>query len=62
MTKLGSRKLPTIEKVTKMGSIIGHRIDSVRDGPLEKLWGVGGGGIFEPQEFFSLSNPCVNFF
>ena len=25
----------------------------VRDGPSEKLWGVGGGGvIFEPQEFF----------
>ena len=23
----------------------------IRDGPLEKLW-VGGGGIFEPQEFF----------
>ena len=30
-----------------------HRPDkllSVRDGPLEKLW--GGRGIFEPQEFF----------
>ena len=25
---------------------------SLRDGPLEKLWGGGGGGIFEPQEFF----------
>ena len=24
---------------------------SVRDGPLEKLWGGGGVGIFEPQEF-----------
>ena len=25
----------------------------LRDGPLEKLWGGGGGlGIFEPQEFF----------
>ena len=24
---------------------------SYRDGPLEKLWGRGGGGIFEPQEF-----------
>ena len=24
---------------------------TLRDGPLEKLWG-GGRGIFEPQEFF----------
>ena len=32
-------------------------------GPLEKLWGVGGeGGIFEPQEFFSLSNSLYEFF
>ena len=30
------------------------------DGPLEKLWG-GGGGIFEPQEFFSLSNSLDEF-
>ena len=48
---LGSRKLPKIEKVTKMGSIIGHRIDSVRDGPLEKL--LGWRGIFEPQELIA---------
>ena len=27
MTKLGSRKLHICPKVTKMGSIIGHRID-----------------------------------
>ena len=27
MTKLGSRKLHIYQKVTKMGSIIGHRID-----------------------------------
>ena len=27
MTKLGSRKLHIFPKVTKMGSIIGHRID-----------------------------------
>ena len=26
--------------------------DALRDGPLEKLWGGGGRGIFEPQEFF----------
>ena len=31
-----------------------------RDGPLEKLW--GGRGIFEPQEFFSLSNSLYKFF
>ena len=24
----------------------------IRDGPLEKLWGLGGWGILEPQEFF----------
>ena len=34
MTKLGSRKLDIYPKVTKMGSIIGHRIDHN---------GVGGG-------------------
>ena len=27
-----------------------REILSIRDGPLEKLW--GGRGIFEPQEFF----------
>ena len=32
-----------------------------RDGPLEKLWG-GGRGIFEPQEFFLLSNSLYEFF
>ena len=26
--------------------------DALRDGPLEKLWGGGERGIFEPQEFF----------
>ena len=33
-------------------------------GPLEKLWGEGGGegGFFEPQEFFSLSNSLYEFF
>ena len=28
-----------------------REILSIRDGPLEKLWGAGG-RIFEPQEFF----------
>ena len=32
----------------------------VRDGPLEKLW--GGRGIFELQEFFSLSNSLHKFY
>ena len=25
---------------------------TIRDGPLEKLWGGGGGEFFEKQEFF----------
>ena len=28
-----------------------NTLQRIRDGPLEKFWG-GGGGIFEPQEFF----------
>ena len=27
-------------------------VADVRDGPLEKLWGGGGWGIFEPQGLF----------
>ena len=34
MTKLGSRKLHIFPKVTKMGSITGHRIDYNRAGAL----------------------------
>ena len=34
---------------------------SIRDGPLEQLWGGGGGGIFVPRKFFSLSNSFMNF-
>ena len=35
----------------------------LRDGPLEKLWvGRRRRGIFEPQEFFSLSNSLYEFF
>ena len=33
----------------------------LRDRPLEKLWG-GGRGIFEAQEFSSLSNSLYEFF
>ena len=34
----------------------------LRDGPVEKLLG-GGGGIFEPQEYFFVTKiPCMNFF
>ena len=32
----------------------------LRDGPLEKLW--GGGGIFEPQEFFFVIKFLVGIF
>ena len=45
-------------RVTYAGSLL-------RDGPLEKLWGAGGGGrweIFEPQEIFWLSNSLYEFF
>ena len=35
---------------------------TLRDGPLEKLWGRGR-GIFEPQEFFfRYQIPFMNFF
>ena len=38
-------------------------LDFVRHGPLKKLWGGGGGrGIFEPREFFLLSNSLYEFF
>ena len=29
-----------------------HELGTIRDGPLAKLWGAGGRGIFEPLEFF----------
>ena len=38
MTKLGSRKLNICPKVTKMGSIIGHRIDYNGVGALRGQW------------------------
>ena len=35
----------------------------IRDGPLEKLWrGGGGGGIFEPQDFFFVIKFLVRIF
>ena len=40
--------------------------EDFRDGPLEKLWGWGGGGgdLSRRRNFFSLSNEihCMNFF
>ena len=39
MTKLGSRKLHICPKVTKMGSIIGHRIDYKGVGGSESIIG-----------------------
>ena len=38
MTKLGWRKLNICPKVTKMGSIIGHRIDYNGVGALRGQW------------------------
>ena len=38
MTKLGWRKLYICPKVTKMGSIIGHRIDYNGVGALRGQW------------------------
>ena len=38
--------------------------EDFRDGPLEKLWGGGGGDLSRRRNFFSLSNQihCTNFF
>ena len=43
------------------GGGIKAKFTTVRDGPLEKLWG-GGWGIFQLQELFSLSNSLYEFF
>ena len=51
-----------------MGHLIGSwskQEDAIRDGPLEKLWGGGGGGFGEfssRRKFFSLSNSLYDFF
>ena len=38
-------------------------LTSVRDGPLEKLWGTGGGRDFRAAGiFFRYQIPCMNFF
>ena len=37
-------------------------LDELRDGPLETLWGGGGRGMFEPQEFFSVIKFLVRIF
>ena len=38
------------DRIDYGGGHVGHFV-TVRDGPLEKLW-AGGGGFFDPQEFF----------
>ena len=42
---------PNVPRGVEMIEDIGDG-PAIRDGPLEKLWGGGGRGIFEPQEFF----------
>ena len=43
--------IPSMEVYQKENkTVVFGKIGSLRDGPLEKLW--GGRGIFEPQEFF----------
>ena len=65
MTKSLSRTVKPVNNDTK-GATEGVRINGVsvlRDGPLETLWGGGGGWrIFELQECFSLSNSFYEFF
>ena len=39
-----------------------REILSIRDGPLEKLWGGGGGEFLSRRNFFSLSNSLYEFF
>ena len=39
-----------------------NEITSIRDGPLEKLWGGGGGEFWRPRNFFLLANSLYEFF
>ena len=45
-----------------MSNLLACILACIRDGPLEKFRGGGGRGIFEPQEFFSLSSSSYEFF
>ena len=36
------------------------RVDGIRKGPLEKLWG-GGGEFLSRRNFFRYQIPCMNF-
>ena len=47
MTKLGSRELHICPKVTKMGSIIGHRIDYNGVGALRDQWHIPSKNFFK---------------
>ena len=44
-----------------MSNLLACILACIRDGPLEKFR-AGGRGIFEPQEFFSLSSSLYEFF
>ena len=39
-----------------------HELGTIRDGPLAKLWGAGGGEFSSRWNFFSLLNSLYEFF
>ena len=60
---LRGEPVTAFEEGTRQNRVLVPHSLSIRDGPLEKLKGGGGGGIFEPQEFlFWYQIPRMNFF
>ena len=62
----GNSKLP--KSTDRSQSLIAGKPSLLRDGPLEKLWGGGGGGVGGEGEFSSRRNffrykiPLINYF